>query len=98
MLRIVKVTTKIPSSIKWRVAIYVAVILFCSWLIGERYGDRGLVVGVAVGTTIILIMFALAAHVIRHRMNWIKSHLGLLVGIFIALQLLLILLTFIQKH
>jgi putative membrane protein (TIGR04086 family) len=89
---------KNPKALYWRATVYVLVALYCSWLIGNHYGDKGLVVGVAIGIVIILAMFAVSAFVIRQHLEWLRKHLDLLVGIFIALQLLLILLNLFQKH
>lgn len=86
------------KTLYWRIAVYVLVALYCSWLIGKHYGDKGLVVGVAVGIIIILALFTVSTFLIRQHLEWIRKHLGLLVGIFITLQLLLILLNHFQKH
>jgi putative membrane protein (TIGR04086 family) len=89
---------KNSKALYWRIVVYVLIALCCSWLIGNHYGDKGLLVGVAIGIGIILTMFAVAAFVIRKHMEWIRQHLGLLVWIFIALQLFLILFNRFQKH
>lgn len=89
---------KNSKALYFRIAVYVLVALYCSWLIGNHYGDKGLVVGVAIGIVIILAMFVVSAFVIRQHLEWIRKHLGLLVGIYIALQSLLILLNHFQKH
>ena len=83
---------------KWRIAVYVLIALLCSWFIGDRYGDKGMIIGVAVGIAIILVTFALAAFFIRRHMDWVRQHIGMLVGIFIVLQLLRILFNVFSKH
>jgi hypothetical protein len=82
----------------FRIVVYVLVALYCSRLIGNHYGDNGLVVGVAIGIVIILTLFAISALFIRQYLDWIRKHLGLLLGIYTFLQLLLIFWNHFKKN